>query len=73
MCTKVRMALWLGFLALFFAFSASAGGKAAVRKQIENGMRVAGEIFIEPDGSVSAVEIKQESALPPGVVGFVRD
>lgn len=49
------------------------GGVAAVRERIESSMVVRGDVSIEIDGSVSAVQLDKEDKLPVGVVKMVRE
>lgn len=55
------------------AMAESGGGIAAVRERIESSLVVRGEVSIETDGSVSAVQLAKEDKLPVGVVSMVRD
>ena len=55
------------------ASAANGGGIAAVRERIESSMVIRGEVSIETDGSVSAVQLAKEDKLPVGVVSMVRD
>lgn len=55
------------------ATAQGSGGIAAVRERIESSMVVRGEVTIEADGSVSAVQLAKEDKLPAGVVSMVRD
>lgn len=77
------MKIWLGGLGVAGALLLSvsqpavaaptAGSVAAVRQQVESSMLVGGDIHIETDGSVSALQLRQEDKLPEGVVKLVRD
>ena len=51
----------------------SGGGIAAVRERIESSLVVRGDVSIETDGSVSAVQLDKEDKLPAGVVSMVRE
>ncbi len=53
--------------------AAPGSGPSSVRKQIESSLVVAGEVYIETDGSVSRLDIEKEDQLPSGVVKMVRD
>lgn len=77
------MKIWLGGLGVAGALLLSvpqpaiaaptAGSVAAVRQQVESSMLVGGDIHIETDGSVSALQLRQEDKLPEGVIKLVRD
>lgn len=62
-----------GALAPSMAMAAGGAGPGSVRKQIESSLVVAGDVYIETDGSVSRLDIDQEEKLPSGVVKLVRD
>ena len=53
--------------------AASGGGIRSVRERVESSMVVRGNLSIETDGSVSALQLDKEEALPVGVVSMVRD
>ena len=55
------------------AVAGSGGTRAAVRQRVESSMLVRGEVFIEIDGSVSALQLHREEVLPPAVAKLVRD
>ncbi|PTN53553.1 protein tonB [Stenotrophomonas panacihumi] len=55
------------------AMAGTGAGPGSVRKQIESSLVVAGDVYIETDGSVSRLDIDQEEKLPSGVVKLVRD
>jgi hypothetical protein len=59
-------------LAPTHAAAGSGASPASVRKQIESSMVVSGQIDIEPDGSVSRLELDHEDQLPDGVIKLVR-
>lgn len=77
------MRIWLGGASIagalllsapqLIAAAPAAGGIAAVRQQVESSMLVGGDIHIETDGSVSALQLRQEERLPEGVIKLVRD
>ncbi len=48
-------------------------GRAAVRKQVESSLLVAGNVVINPDGSVRSHELDPKAALSPTLVRFVGD
>lgn len=48
------------------------GGIRSVRERIESSMLVSGNVSIETDGSVSALQLDKEEDLPAGVVSLVR-
>jgi len=48
-------------------------GRAAVRKQVESSLLVAGSVVIDPDGSVRSHELDPNAALSPTLVRFVGD
>lgn len=48
------------------------GGIGGVRDRVESSLVVRGELSIEADGSVSALQLDKEEALPSGVVSMVR-
>lgn len=50
---------------------AVAGGRAAVRRQMEMSMLVTGSIDIGSDGSVSAHAVDQPGKIPPGVLQLI--
>lgn len=52
---------------------AASGGISAVRERIESSMLISGQVSIETDGSVSAIQLEKEEALPAGVVSVVRN
>lgn len=58
-------------LALPFVAMGGGNGPAAVRKQVEASLLVTGMISIEPDGSVSAVDLDRPEKLPEGIAVFV--
>ncbi|HYG08024.1 MAG TPA: protein tonB [Stenotrophomonas sp.] len=62
-----------GGLAPAAVLASGGAGPASVRKQIESSLLVSGNVDIEPDGSVSRLDIDHEDKLPEGVVKFVRD
>ncbi len=66
LATAVMLAMPAGALA-------ASGGLAAVRERVESSMLVKGDVTIEADGSVSALQLEGEDELPPGVVKLVRD
>ncbi|WP_269789859.1 protein tonB [Stenotrophomonas sp. Iso1] len=53
--------------------SAGSGGISAVRERVESSMVVRGEVTIETDGSVSAIKLEKEEALPTALVDLVRN
>ena len=55
------------------ATAGSGSTHAAVRQRVESSMLVRGEVFIEVDGSVSALQLHREEVLPPAVAKLVRD
>jgi TonB family protein len=59
-------------LGLLVAFACHAGGPGAVRKQIESSMLVTGWVLIDPDGSVTKLEIDGQEKLPAGVVKLIE-
>lgn len=63
----VVLSVWMATLAV----AAWANGPAAVRKQVEAGMRVTGMITIRPDGGVAAVDLDTPEKLPEGIAAFV--
>lgn len=65
-----RVTRWLGIALLLLSVPALAG-IAQVRKQVEASMLVTGNVLIEPDGSVSQVQLDQPDKLPPGVRNLV--
>lgn len=65
--------IWATALAvMFLATGVHAGGKGAVRKQIESSMVFTGMVDIEPDGHVSGYTLDRPEALPP-VVAKIMD
>lgn len=66
---KLRLLAGLGLL--LCVFWAVAGGRAAVRKQMEMSMLVTGSIDIATDGSVSAHAVDQAAKTPPGVLQLI--
>ncbi len=58
-------------LTLGMAFSAFAGSND-IRKQTELSLLVTGHVVIEPDGSVSGLNIDQEEKIPPAVRGLIE-
>ncbi|MGO4221294.1 energy transducer TonB [Lysobacter sp. TAF61] len=63
---------WIATLSLMFWFTAAlAAGPAAVRKQVESTLLVAGMIDIEPDGSVSGYTLDRGAELPPVVTALL--
>lgn len=66
---KLRLLAGLGLL--LCVCCAVAGGRAAVRKQMEMSMLVTGSIDIGSDGSVSAHAVDQPGKIPPGVLQLV--
>jgi hypothetical protein len=53
--------------------AAAEGGISAVKQRVESSMLVRGEVGIDPDGSVFAIQLEKENELPTGVVSMVRD
>lgn len=66
---KLRLLAGLGLL--LCVFCAAAGGRAAMRKQMEMSMLVTGSIDIGSDGSVSAHAVDQSAKIPPGVLRLI--
>lgn len=65
--------VWLLAAALALApLMATASGPGAVRKQVESSMLVTGELVVDQQGSVVALQIDQPDKLPVGVLDFVR-
>jgi hypothetical protein len=53
--------------------TAGSGGVSSVRERIESSMVVRGEVGIEADGSVLAIKLEKEDALPAALVDLVRN
>lgn len=54
------------------AATAGSGSISAMRERIESSMLVRGEVSIETDGSVLAIKLEKEEALPIALVDLVR-
>lgn len=68
---SMKRILLMALTALAFSASAGGNGPGAVRKQVEASLLVTGMITIEPDGSVSAVDLDKPEKLPEGIAAFV--
>lgn len=53
--------------------TAGGGGISAARQRVESSMLVRGEVGIETDGSVFAIKLEKEEALPTALVDLVRN
>jgi len=69
----VRGLGWLMAAALVSVTAVAGAAPVSVREQIESSLLVTGTVDIEPNGSVSAIQMDHEEKLPTGVVTFVRD
>ena len=58
-------------MGLLVSFGLHANGPGAVRKTIESSMLVTGWAMIDPDGSVSRLEVDEREKLPGGVAGLI--
>ncbi len=65
--------LLVGMPAMALEQPANSGTRASVKQRVESSMMVRGEIDIETDGTVSAVQLHREDKLPAGVARLVRD
>ncbi len=66
----VALALMMGIPA---GEAEAEGGVRSVRERVESSMLVRGEVGIETDGSVFAVQLEKEDELPTGVTALVRE
>lgn len=60
-------------LMLTCCWTATAGGPAAVRKQIESSMLVTGYVVVDQQGLVSSHSLDDAGKLPPGVVELIAN
>ncbi len=62
---------WLGVGLLLVAVVAIAGGRGAVRKQIESSMLVTGTIDVDRQGGLASYAIDQPEKIPEGIRDFL--